>query len=130
MTSKIIRGAKITLPDSAKTETIAPTATAYKMLTGTSLGGVLNDKGISDSIGVVGTIGTGEDRINIEGLGANPGFIIHNLVPRADQLPATKVQVEPPSPLEPNIDETAEPSESDTSNESAEINPNPIQEEI
>lgn len=85
MTSKIIRGAKITPPDPARTETVTPTATAYKILSGTSLGGILkvSEKSrISDSVGVVGTIGTGDNKTSIEGLGANPGLIIHNLVPR------------------------------------------------
>lgn len=96
MTSKIIRGAKITLPDSIKTEAIAPTATAYKMLTGKSLG-VFDGKNISDSVGVIGTIGTGDNKTTIEGLGANPGFIIHNLIPRVDiftQAPIAEVQVD------------------------------------
>lgn len=87
MTSKIIRGAKITPPDPARTETVTPTATAYKILSGTSLGGVLKvseENNISDYVGVVGTISTGDNKTTtIEGLGANPGFIIHNLVPRA-----------------------------------------------
>lgn len=95
MTSKIIRGAKITLPDSAKTETVAPTGTAYKMLTGKSMG-VFNGKNISDSVSIL------DAEKAIEGLEANPGFIIHNLVPRAKDFFKESTETNPSPDQEEN----------------------------
>lgn len=126
MTSKIIRGAKVTPSDPARTETVAPTVTAYKILSGKSLGGVLNGDGISNSV-VIPT-----DKNTAEGLGANPGFIIHNLVPQADifaQLPLAAAQASQAS-IESDsgelvTDDAVEPSEGNGSSVLTEINSNP-----
>lgn len=127
MTSKIVRGVKLDLSDPAKTEIVPPTATAYKILTGKSMG-VFNGDNISDSVSIL------DDDKAIEGLEANPGFIIHNLVPSADiftQLPIAEAQVDQssvePNSTESNSETSAELNESDELSEAIEPNLNPVQ---